>query len=125
MSRAINVEALIAEVNNLVDRGDELLAQQGNTIEPWVAQELYALGKEVEDLSFALAHAVPALTILHELCGKLGRRAAAIAEVTGAEPPTADDFAIISSVGCHVFGPRFGPKTDIDGLGLSDYDVPF
>jgi hypothetical protein len=114
MSREINTDALITTIHNLADRADELLAKQGEAAYPGVAEELFQLGCQIEELSNELAHAETALRILFDITRRLNYRAIAFAEVFGTAMPTEDDFCFTTSVGLHAFGERFGGADQID-----------
>lgn len=124
---AIRLDALIDRVNLLVERGEELLALQGEAAHPSIAGLLFALDEDICDLVLALSHAEPALTILRELTAKLGLRAQSYAEVFGTKQPDggAGDFVTRVRIPHSVFGKRFArfdPTLDLD---LSDSDIPF
>ena len=119
MSRAIHTEALIANVHNLADRADELLAMQGDAAYPGLVSELSTLGRDIHEQSFELAHAVTALHILETLSHRLARRAWACAEVCGTTLPDEDIFGVTTRVGARLFGERFVNSV------ISDEDVPF
>jgi hypothetical protein len=117
MIYAINTEALVATVRNIVDRAEALLAMQGDNATPNQVAELFALGREIEDFSFELAHAATAMQILSPVAGRLWKRADACAEVYGTPAPTEGDFELTTSVGLQHFG-----LGDADWL---DEGIPF
>jgi hypothetical protein len=119
MSRAIDTEALIARVCNIVDHAESLLAMQGEHANPSVSAELFELGREIEDFSWELAHADTALRMLRAVTEVLHKRAAAYAEVYGAPHPGDGDFEMTTSVGLKHFGERFG------SADYCDEEVPF
>ena len=117
MSDAMNTEVLIATTRNIVDRAEKLLEMQGDKANPTVSDELFELGREIEDFSWELAHADTALQILHYLARRLDKRATAYAEVYGTPYPSDGDFAITTSVGLKHFG--------LGGNDVTDEDIPF
>lgn len=127
MSRAVDQAALIQKVNELTARAEKLLAAQGHDAKPELADDLLALGDEIEELSHELVTAIDANRVLSEVQGALARRAHAYQEVFGA--PSLDEC----SFGCYTSGDmrafdwrrRHGADTWRGLDGLTDDDVPF
>jgi hypothetical protein len=104
----VNTQLLIETINSLVERFDKLMDQ--SEASPDKANEIWTLGREIEDLSNNLAYAATALDILGQTNAWLRTRAEAYAEVFGTEYPDEPDFSITIRVGPLEFGNRFGPK---------------
>ena len=107
-NRAINLDALFALVNDLIDRADELLLTPGDSVN----DSLYELGGEIQRLSVDLATAETALYILRCLFGTR-------APGDYGRP----NFGIAPPPPCRWFGERFawlepsgtdGPPCDVD-----------
>ena len=94
----VNVDALKATLEGFIERADALLATQGNDAKPENAEQLFALGREIGELDYALAHAESAKRVLQGWQRQLCQKAHAYAIVFGTQTPDdgLNDFSTCS-----------------------------